>query len=141
MEATTPTPNCNTNIIVTASNTTYVDDTDKWNGKGVPYGTAASVYTPGNFPVLYVIPGQTGQTLRVSVTYIIKTKDSNLDGGYSTTSQTITNDVSIAFANNTRYKLILHLGLTSVRFSANVANWTDGTESTIWLPSNVVATP
>ena len=142
VEATTPTTNSNPNIIVTDANTTYVDDTNKWNGKGVPYSTAASVYTAGNFPVLYVIPGQTGQTLRVSVTYIIKTKDNNLVGGYSTTSQTITNDVSIAaFANNTRYKLILHLGLASVRFSANVANWTDGTESTIWLPSNVVVEP
>ena len=120
------------------------------------------VYTSdSNAPGLVLIPASTAQTLRVTVTYIVRTYDTNLaassnddgaaGGTWTKVTQTITNDVVIpanSLQSNKFYKLLIHLGLTSVKFSATVAAWgeaasqndNDGTDSDklIWLPSNTV---
>ena len=120
------------------------------------------VYTSGsNVPGLVLIPASTAQTLRVTVTYIVRTYDTNLaassnddgatGGTWTKVTQTITNDVVIpanSLQSNKFYKLLIHLGLTSVKFSATVAAWSqaasqndnDDTDSDklIWLPSNTV---
>lgn len=60
--------------------------------------------------------------------------------------QTITNTVTLpaaTLAPNKFFTLVLHLGLTSVRFSAIVDSWEDvngNRAEEIWLPSNVVTT-
>lgn len=104
-----------------------------------------------------MIPGS-NSTFYVYIDYFVRTADANLDGGYSEVEQKITNRVKINGSNlepNKFYKIILHLGLTSVKFEAVVADWqtnasgtyaADGTyspsgtanEEKIWLPSNVV---
>ena len=114
----------------------------------------ANEYVPG----LMFIPGQT-QTIYVTVDYIVRTADANLSTGYSEVEQVITNKVTLPAASlgaNKIYKIIMHLGLTSVKFEAVVADWqtnaggsydTDGhysddgssaNEDHVWLPSNVV---
>lgn len=113
----------------------------------------ANEYVPG----LMFIPGH-AQTIYVTVDYIVRTADANLSTGYSEVEQIITNKVTLpAFSllSNKIFKIIMHLGLTSVKFEAKVADWatasggtyntngsytTGGTanEESIWLPSNVI---
>ena len=93
-------------------------------------------------PAAYFIPGGS-MDLLVTIAYKVRTYDANLSTTYSEVSQTITNSVNLSSLSdpNKYYKILIHLGLTSVKFSATVANWAaasggDGEE--IWLPSNVV---
>lgn len=44
--------------------------------------------------------------------------------------------INLTFVKGQKTKLYIGLGMTSVTFSAEVGNWTDGTEPTIWLPVN-----
>ncbi len=131
-----------------------------WDNTVNPVGvttTPTNVFANENVPALMLIPnGNTNQTLYVTVTYVVRTADPKLAAGYSEVEQTITNKVSLAsLKSNKYYTIIMHLGLTSVKFSAVVADWslTDGTEynengtevngsndniEVVWLPSNVV---
>lgn len=43
---------------------------------------------------------------------------------------------SLTFAKGQKTKLYIGLGMTSVTFSAEVGNWGDGGDQTIWLPVN-----
>ncbi len=121
--------------------------------------TIKNVYADDqDVPGLLLIPGEGSNTLYVTVDYIVRTADANLSTGYSEVEQIITNEVildgSVLKANN-YYSLIMHLGLTSVKFEAVVADWAEtedgtynetGTETpsgetnkaSVWLPSNVV---
>lgn len=113
----------------------------------------ANEYVPG----LMFIPGR-DQTIYVTVDYIVRTADANLSTGYSEVEQVITNKVTLPAASlgsNKIFKIIMHLGLTSVKFEAKVADWQtstggtydsdgnytsggDANEQSIWLPSNVI---
>ena len=124
--------------------------------------TAKSVYksdaTDAGF---LLIPGSAGQTLEVEVEYVVRTYDSALDpatanddknsssaayGTWTKVTQKIKNNVTLpALEVNKYYTLVIHLGLTSVKFSAEVSDWDsagDADTRVVWLPSNVVdATP
>lgn len=86
--------------------------------------------------------------LEVEVEYVVRTYDNKLDesasgesGKWTKVTQKIKNNVTIpTLAANTNYTLVMHLGLTSVKFSAEVNDWDGGNTSVIWLPSNVVKT-
>ncbi len=127
-----------------------------WTGKadngawvlGVPTGvtfTATDVYhsTAEPNPIVF-IPGTTPK-LKITVDYFVRTADKNLKDGYSVVEQEISKNVS--FTNpveaNKQYKLLLKLGMTTVKVSATVAPWTQvtaGSESTptsVDLPLNV----
>jgi len=119
--------------------------------------TAQDLFCNENVPGLMVIPGGPS-TLYVTVDYVVRTADPNLATGYTEVEQKITNEVSLAsLESNKYYTIIMHLGLTSVKFEAVVADWEtndDGTfdenghytpgvgstpnETKVWLPSNVV---
>jgi len=118
-------------------------DAGTWTPTGVPTATAINVFKDGSGDPFYLIPGAE-QTLTISVTYTVRTYDTNLSGSYSTVTQTITNDVKITPAVNKFYTIVLHLGLTSVKFAASVSDWdaaTDTEKKEVWLPSNVVPAP
>ena len=126
--------------------------------------TEQDVYTDdSNAPAILLIPSdEHDQTFVVTVTYTVRTFDTHLATVYEneTTNtkvvQTITNQVTIpkgTLSANKYYKLLIHLGLTSVKFSAEVADWTDkdtnnngvsdtgeesDSEQVIWLPSNTL---
>ena len=126
--------------------------------KGVEVTTAKDVFSNAdNVPGLLVIPGTSGQDLYITVKYWVRTVDENLNLNYTQVSQTITNKVSLASLEaNKYYTIVMHLGLTSVKFEAVVADWatadggtynpatgeytSGGTTNTtsVWLPSNVV---
>lgn len=143
-EITPTTDGANTEIMVAANGATK---TTEWNKSGVPTVTAGNILTTANENLaFYLIPGVADQQLKVSVTYQVSTYDANLSASYARTNQTITNVVTLPeLKPNKYYTLVLHLGLTSVKFSAEVADWdrveggnTEGAEE-IWLPSNVVS--
>lgn len=131
----------------------------KWDN-AYPVGvtlTPTPLFTNENVPGLLLIPAQDA-TLYVTVDYIVRTADPNLNAGYSEVEQVITNKVTLNSTNidpNKYYTIIMHLGLTSVKFEAKVTDWTQTSDATfnedgtvnegakenakeIWLPSNVV---
>ena len=157
------TPSFSTTIAVADMNTEIAEPTtpsysgSAWSPVGVTT-TAKDVYKTGtDVAPLFFIPGATGQTIKVSVTYLVRTYDAGLantapgtgeTGTWTKVSQTITNEVTLPASTepNKYYTLVIHLGLTSVKFSATVSDWDGGTTTgggtinsqEIWLPSNVV---
>ena len=144
-----------------------------WDYTKCPHGVTtevknvyADVYNDGtadvanDVPALVVIPTDATkeQTIYVTVDYMVRTADTQLSKGYSEVEQIISNEVKLkGLEANKYYTLIMHLGLTSVKFEAVVADWafnsdaeydengeatTDGEkiEKSVWLPSNVVNT-
>lgn len=113
--------------------------------------TAKDLYSTYS-PIMFI--PKSSQVLEVTVSYVVRTYDNKLSntanndtdgssnpvGTWSKVTQTITNHVTIDMLPNTKYTLVLHLGLTSVKFSAIVDDWATGTTSEVWLPSNVVST-
>ena len=105
--------------------------------------TAGNVYADdGEAAPLVFIPG-TYPELTVTVDYIVRTEDTKLDGGYSEVEQIITKKVTFASPTklNKYYKLLIHLGLTSVKFTASVSDWeTTGSatpDAEVYVPINV----
>jgi len=127
-----------------------------------PWGvttTPTKVYANEDNNGLVLIPaGDNPQTLYITVDYFVRTADQQLAAGYSEVEQIITNKVDlVGLEANKYYTLVIHLGLTSVKFEAIVADWSgsqdeqydeDGIENkddndnyqAVWLPSNVVNT-
>lgn len=127
--------------IFTAVGSPFTYSGSAWDHAGVT-NTAKSIFTTGTQKEFYLLPGVNAQQIKVAITYQVRTYDTNLNGNYSTVNQTISNIVTLpTLAVNHYYTLIMHLGLTSVKFQASVAEWdTDGAgeEQKVWLPSNVV---
>lgn len=108
-----------------------------------------NVYASGleNSPLLF-IPGTTPK-LQFTITYYVRTQDSKLDGEYSEVEQTVSKTVTFGapVKINKKYNIIIHLGLTSVKFEATVDSWSadidddgdvDATDqTTVFLPLNV----
>ena len=131
----------NADIYEAASTNIYTPGTSAWAVAGVTPTAKNVLKTATNG--IFLMPDIAGQQLKISITYEIRTYDENLSGNYSTISQTITNEVTLpTLAVNKNYNLLMHVGLTSVKFSATVEDWGDATDSgdkkEIWLPSNVV---
>ena len=120
------------------------------------YTTAVPVFAKETIPGLTLIPGSATQKIYITVDYFVRTADPNLAAGYSVVEQVISNEVSLTSLNpNKFYTIIIHLGLTSVKFEAIVSDWQLKSDSTIgedgqetggssdneqiiWLPSNVI---
>jgi len=146
-DGTSSTIKMNTDIYNAAGTPEYTSGTSTWSPLGVTT-TAKEVYASDatTADAFYLIPGSDSKnalTLTVEVNYDITTADDKINGGYVKINQTITNNVTIPAGLNVNkfYTLVIHLGLTSVKFSATVADW-DTAEATateeVWLPSNVV---
>ena len=108
-----------------------------------------NVYNDVNANPLTLIPGTTPK-FKVTVTYVVRTYDDKLANEYTEVTQTISKVITFTSAVevNKRYNIDMHLGLTTVKFDATVADWaTGGTEDTdsdsnpdstpIHLPINV----
>lgn len=95
-----------------------------WNA--LPDGvttTAQNVYKEEANPLVF-IPG-TKPCFKITVEYVVRTKDAHLAKGYTEAVQKITHNVAFkdAVEVNKKYNLLIHLGLTSVKFEATVSNW------------------
>ena len=103
-----------------------------------------SVYSSGSDAAPIILFPGTKPTLNVSIAYYVNTHDTKLNNNMSRVKQVI--NKTITFSNmvelNKFYKLAIHLGLTSVKFTASVSNWDDPTSSPdrstdVHLPINV----
>ena len=100
---------------------------------------------------IFVIPN--GDAVSITIVYDVETKDKNLAGYLSdgvthgsTIENTITKKIEVEVPNEESeslvlkagkaYKITLHLGMTSVKVAATVAEWEDGAESWVDLPLN-----
>lgn len=90
------------------------------------------------------IPGTatSAKPLQVKITYYTTTDDANLASGYSRVENVITKSISAAdpglkFEAGKAYTLNLVLGMTSVKVTAAVADWTNGSSTQVDLPINV----
>ena len=136
---------------------TWTGDGSIGKPNGVDIGTPKPLFANENVPGLLIIPGGSAD-LYITVDYLVRTADTKLAQGYTEVEQVITNKVSLGSLNpNKYYTIIMHLGLTSVKFEAVVADWETHTGGTfdektgeytssgeennerVWLPSNVVA--
>ena len=72
------------------------------------------------------------QDLKIKVTYTVTTEDAALTGGESVVQSTVTSDeFDFTFEQGFAYNFVLHIGLTSVKFTADVAPWDPATETDI----------
>ncbi|MBR0276193.1 MAG: hypothetical protein IJQ76_08300 [Prevotella sp.] len=85
--------------------------------------TPKNVYKSETNPLVF-IPG-TWPELTITVDYDVRTYDEKLDGKHTDIEQVISKKVTFAepVKLNKMYSLIMHLGLTSVKFEAKVDNW------------------
>ena len=99
-------------------------------------GTATDVIVSGKYYTL--IPKATSTTVNVKVTYYVTTDDADLVGGFSRVENVISKDVTFAsgFAAGTKNTIKMTLGISEVKFEAEVEGWADGTTQTVNLPIN-----
>ncbi len=85
-----------------------------------------------------VIPKTTSTTVNVKVTYYVTTDDSDLLAGYSRVENVISKNVTFnsGFAAGTKNTIKMTLGISEVKFEAEVENWADGATQTVDLPIN-----
>ena len=84
--------------------------------------TAKSVYTETT-PLL-IIPDGGNHTFRITIDYIVRTKDEALSKKYTEVEQSFYKDLTLNNVSlNAKYNLLIHLGLTSVKFDAYVSTW------------------
>ena len=102
-------------------------------------------------PLMFIPKSGITPTLRITVDYIVRTYDEALKGGYTTVEQKISKKIIFptdAFQLNKHYNILMHLGLTGVKFTATVSDWDEASftdsngdaqieESDIYLPRNV----
>ena len=78
------------------------------------------------------------KSLKVTIDYYVNTTDASLAKGYSRVENKITKTITgFAPEAGKNYTLLLSLGMTSVKVSATVADWTDGSSTQVDLPINV----
>ena len=83
---------------------------------------------------LTVVPQLTdgNKDLKIKVTYTVTTEDAALAGGKSVVTSTVESDAfDFEFKQGYAYNFVLHIGLTSVKFDAEVAAWALGTDEDI----------
>ena len=133
----------NTSIAEPASiSTSDLEDTntdtklDSWKS-GTPTVSTSPVNLASSLPLLTFFPG-TSSSFAVNIVYRVRTADPELDDNFTNVQQNITKTIQFgsAFAMNTQYNLAIHLGLTSVNFTASVSGW-DSSSAAVDLPINV----
>ena len=88
-----------------------------------------------------IIPSSAAdKSLKVTIDYYVNTTDASLAKGYSRVENKITKTITgFAPEAGKNYTLLLSLGMTSVKVSATVSDWTteDGSSTQVDLPINV----
>ena len=89
--------------------------------------SAQSVYNVETQSPFILFPGTT-PAYKITVDYIVRTYDANLNLKYTEVEQTISKTITFGapVEMNKHYSLLMHLGLTGVKFTASVSNWETG---------------
>ena len=90
--------------------------------------TKVPVLNDGDY--LTVLPNT--QNIQIEVVYTVKTTDGSLALGYSeVTNKIASGSFDFEFKQGYAYNFVLHVGLTSVKFSADVTPWDGATEDIV----------
>ena len=91
---------------------------------GVLSTAPTNVYASAAATPLLFLPG-TIPSLTFTIQYEVCTHDVKLSAGCSIVTQTITKTITFASAvqMNKRYNILIHLGLTGIKFDATVSDW------------------
>ena len=96
---------------------------------------AINVYKDESNPII-LVPG-TKPVVDITVTYIVRTYDEKLPEGYSEVPQTVFGRIKFAeIKKNTKYNIVMILGLNNVKFEAEVEDWTTGVVGQVWDDAN-----
>ena len=111
-----------------------------------------NVYDSATQSPFMLIPGQAPK-LKITVEYVVRQYDAALNQKYTEVNNKISKIVQFpTIEMNKYYSLLMHLGLTSVKFTATVSSWDQGHIGTagggssadsddVYLPINVVTVP
>ena len=95
---------------------------------------AINVYKDESNPII-LVPG-TKPVVDILVTYFVRTYDEKLPAGYSEVPQTVFGRIKFAeIKKNTKYNIVMILGLNNVKFEAEVEDWTTGVNQ-VWNDAN-----
>ncbi len=84
-----------------------------------------------------VIPADVAKTINVKVTYYVTTDDADLATGYSRVKNVISKDINFSsLAAGTKNTIKMILGISEVKFEAEVTEWTENPAQEINLPLN-----
>ena len=84
-----------------------------------------------------VIPKTGTTTVNVKITYYVTTDDPDLKDGYSRVKNVISKSVDFStLAAGTKNTIKMILGISEVKFEAEVSDWTDGLTGEVDLPVN-----
>jgi hypothetical protein len=135
------TGSANLALTVTGDNlNAALKDAGDVNASAQPTGVTASptnVITNGKYYT--VIPTGTSTTVNVKVTYYVTTDDTDLAAGHSRVENVISHDVvfSSGFAAGTKNTIKMILGISEVKFEAEVVDWAVGVNGEVNLPQNL----
>lgn len=86
---------------------------------------------------MMLIPTAASNKVKVRVKYTVTTEDDKLTGGASVVENNITSDeFDFQFEQGKAYTFVLHLGLTSVKLDAEVADWEEMGDYVVNVPNN-----
>lgn len=104
------------------TSTNIIDYFEKNTHKGVEE-TAQNVYADADAAPIILIPGQT-PAFKVAVEYVVRQYDAALASKYTEVTNKISKVITFPTVElNKHYTLVMHLGLTSVKFTAEVDDW------------------
>lgn len=96
---------------------------------------AINVYKDESNPII-LVPG-TKPVVDITVTYYVRTYDEKLPAGYSEVPQTVFGRIKFpAIKKNTKYNIVMILGLNNVKFEAEVEDWETGVVGQVWVDDN-----
>ncbi|MBP3668177.1 MAG: fimbrillin family protein [Bacteroides sp.] len=91
----------------------------------------------------FMVVPQTATNMTITVEYSVITEDSKLATGFSRVDNKVTSaPFNFSFERNNSYNFVLHLGMTSVKFDAEVSDqWEEGGDYIVNVPINTETTP
>ncbi len=145
-------PTLNAQELPIASNLLYIDGTEEnvtyfakqplgvTKTKQPLFGYGVDGTTPASLMFIPNGDKDDAEDLTIAIDYYVITRDTRLQKGYSVVENNITNTIdagALKFDAGYSYTLNLHLGMTTVKFDATVADWNGGASDDIDLPANV----
>lgn len=102
---------------------------------------AATIVRKALINNMMVIPTKTSNSsdkVKVKVVYDVTTTDTANPKNNSTVTNTVTSTEEFELLQGKAYTFHLDLGMTTVKFTADVDNWTSGGDQNVDLPNNVL---
>lgn len=111
--------------------TPYLNDAVKGNMTDNAYATEQPMFKENEY--LYIIPGA---NYRIQIEYWVKTDAGDDTDNSTLTKNTITSEVVFDAEQGKAYKYHLNLGMTTVKFDAELTDWGTENDTEVDLPNN-----